>query len=92
MLQIQKRRESSLRNNALYEKQKNARKVQKMTCQHPYHAFGTREMAQQRHEASVAATAAAATELHRDPREGLTSTELRREMEDRTHQSETSSI
>ena len=62
-----------------------------MTCQHPYHAFGAREMAQQRHEASVAATAAA-TELHRDPREGLTSAELRRELEDRTHQSETSSI
>ena len=44
-------------------------------------------MAQQRQEASVAATVAA-TELHRDPREGMTPNELRQELENRTQTSE----
>ena len=86
-LQIQKRRELSLQNNALHEKEKNAGKVSKPSCQHPYRAFGAREMAQQRREMGIAATAAA-TQLHRDPREELTPNELRRELEDKIQKSD----
>ena len=83
---IQKRRELCRRNVEIRRFESRADRVVKSGCQHPYFAFGARENARDRRDVSIAATAAA-TETYRDPRDGMTSAELRSELEARTGQS-----
>ena len=83
---VQKRREVIIQTQRLREKQKNAAKVPRLGCQHPYHGYIAREMAQNRREAEAEATRAA-TEAYRDPRADMTSQELREEFNRRTNTS-----
>lgn len=82
-LLVQKRRERSIRRLALKKREKDARKQPKATMQHPYRAFGAREISRQRQSDAVAATAAA-TLQYQHPRQGVESCDLRKELEDRT--------
>ena len=88
-IQLQKRREVCKRNFEIRRQQMQAGRNKRQGCQHPYFGFQAREMARAQREADLAATAAA-TEAYRDPRSNMTSTELRAELETRTHQSELS--
>ena len=58
-------------------------KVQRATCQTAYRAFGAKEMAAKKQSPDLEATAAA-TLLYRDPRETLTTAELRSSLEEQT--------
>ena len=51
--------------------------------QHPYRAYGARDISQKRQSDAAAATAAA-TLQYQDPRQGIESRELRKELENRT--------
>ena len=58
----------------------------KSGCQHPYHAFGAKEMAAKRKENQVAAMEEANL-MYRDPREAMSSEALRQEFNEITGKS-----
>ena len=82
-LLVQKKRVRSIRRLALKKKEKEASKCPKATMQHPYRAYGARDISQKRQSDAAAATAAA-TLQYQDPRQGIESRELRKELENRT--------
>ena len=83
---VQKRREWSGHRVALRKKEADAGKVKKLGCQHNYRGFNARNMAQTQREADLVATEEA-TALFQDPRAGMTSAELRSELNSRTNTS-----
>ena len=79
------RRQLAIRSEKLRKHQKNVDKPVKQGCQTEYRAVGAKIMAQERRQASIAATEAA-TNRYQDPRSLLTSAELRNCYRDTTGQ------
>ena len=63
-------------------------KVKKATCQSYYHGVGAKEKAKEKRAADLQATAAA-TERYADPRESLTTDDLRASLEQQSGKSKT---
>ena len=78
-VQVERRRQIAVRNQEIHRYRKNAAKIPKATCQAAWQGFGAREWAQAQREARLEATAEA-TRRYEDPRSGMTTAELRSEL------------